>query len=302
MNAENKIIINAFTDPLCTWCWGSEPIYRKLQSHFGDNIEFRPVMGGLVEDLANFRDVKNDIGGRSMADSNRDIANHWAEAAARHGMPVDSENFNLFDDEHRSTYPQNIAYKAVQLADPGKAEIFMYNLRVASAAQARLTNLESVLIEIADESGVDIPTFLRKLRDGTAEQAFRGDLALTRHLGVHGFPTCLIKFNNQQIMLRGYRDFDTFVSIIDSLSQGAIKPIAPAQTAEALLDFMANHPKMAIAEVREAFNFATLQDAENFVVPLIENGTLQKEIAGSSYFVVKPNLAGACDLTTRDCG
>lgn len=302
MNAENKIIINTFTDPVCTWCWGSEPIYRKLQSHFGDNIEFRPVMGGLVEDLNHFRDAHNDIGGKSMAENNRHIADHWAEAAARHGMPVDSEHFHLFDDEHRSTYPLNIAYKAVQLADPSKAEIFMYNLRVASAAQARLTNRESVLLEIADESGVDVAKMLKHLRDGTAEQAFQGDLALTRHFGVRGFPSCLIKFNNEQIMLRGYRDFDTFVSIIDSLSQGTIKPVAPAQTAEALLDFMANHPKMAIAEVREAFNFTSLQAAENFVAPLIANGTLNKELAGSSYFIVKPDLAGACDLATGRCG
>lgn len=96
MNTKDKIIIKTFTDPLCTWCWGSEPIYRKLQSHFGDKIEFQPVMGGLVEDLANFRDARNDIGGRSIAQTNRDIAHHWQQAAAQHNMPVDSENFALF--------------------------------------------------------------------------------------------------------------------------------------------------------------------------------------------------------------
>lgn len=301
MNVENKIIINAFTDPLCTWCWGSEPIYRKLESHFGDQIEFRPVMGGLVEDLNNFRDAHNDIGGRTMEQNNRDIAHHWQEAAARHGMPVDSENFALFDEEHRSTYPQNIAYKAVQLAAPDKAAQFLYNLRIASAAEARLTNRETVLIEVADESGVDVAVFLKHWKDGSAEREFQGDLALTRSLNVHGFPTCLVKFNNQQIMLRGYRDFETFVEIIDTLSQGSIKPIAPQQTAEALLDFMQTHPKMAIAEVQTAFNFDSLAEAEYFVAPFIESGMLNKIEAGSSYFIEKPSVSGVCDRTTGIC-
>ena len=181
-------------------------------------------------------------------------------------------------------------------------EQFLYNLRVASAAEARLSNRETVLVEIADESGVDVAAFLKHWKDSSAESAFKGDLALTRSLNVHGFPTCLVKFNNQQIMLRGYRDFETFVEIIDTLSQGAIKPVAPQQTTDALLDFMQRHPKMAMAEVQAAFNFNSLAEAEAFVAPLIANGTLNKIAAGSGYFIEKSSVSGVCDRTTGICG
>jgi len=31
MEKQNTLELLAFTDPVCTWCWGSEPVLRKLQ-------------------------------------------------------------------------------------------------------------------------------------------------------------------------------------------------------------------------------------------------------------------------------
>lgn len=77
-------------------------------------------MGGLVEDITAFRDAANDIGGDPER-SNVQIARHWFEASARHGMPVWIEGFRLFTAETTSTYPQNIAFKAAELTNPGLA-------------------------------------------------------------------------------------------------------------------------------------------------------------------------------------
>ena len=47
----NKVIITNVTDPVCPWCWGEEPFFRKLETHFPNLITWRNVMGGLVEDM-----------------------------------------------------------------------------------------------------------------------------------------------------------------------------------------------------------------------------------------------------------
>ena len=44
------IELTQYTDPYCTWCWGSEPIIRKIEESFGDQVRTRYVMGGLVKD------------------------------------------------------------------------------------------------------------------------------------------------------------------------------------------------------------------------------------------------------------
>jgi len=78
---ESKIIeVIEFTDPVCTWCWGSEPVLRTLETRFGSQVKLGYVMGGLVKDITLFYDSYNNIGG-SPEQSNKSIARHWLEAS-----------------------------------------------------------------------------------------------------------------------------------------------------------------------------------------------------------------------------
>lgn len=300
-NSENRIIITNFTDPVCTWCWGTEPIFRKLETHFPGQLEFRFVMGGLVKDIHEMQDPANGIGSPDAKTFNRQVAAHWKEASSRHGMPVDAENFDLFDEEYRSTYPQNIAYKAAQMSDPDKAALFLYNMRVAAAAEARKVSHEDVLVSIASESGLDISAFLAHLHDGPTEKAFHGDMALMYGLGVHGFPTFLVKYNSSQYMLRGYNSYETFAAVIDSATQGTVKPVAAEATEENLLSFMKLHPRMAAEEIRQAFDFGTVEQVRSFVAPIVEAGKLEIQNAGNGWFVKRVSQGMTCDLTTGIC-
>ena len=136
MKNQSRLEILAFTDPVCTWCWGSDPVLRKLETWYGDAVSIRYVMGGLVEDIRAFHDRVNGIGGDPER-SNQQIAQHWLEASERHGMPVRTAGFRLFSAEAVSTYPQNIAFKAAELTNPALAAPYLRRLREASAAEAR---------------------------------------------------------------------------------------------------------------------------------------------------------------------
>jgi len=93
-------------------------------------------MGGLVGDIREFYDRANGIGG-DPDESNENIAKHWLEASGKHGMPVRTEGFQLFTDDHPSSYPQNIAYKAAQMQDEELANKFLRRMREATATEAR---------------------------------------------------------------------------------------------------------------------------------------------------------------------
>ncbi len=237
MDGLNTLEIFAFTDPVCTWCWGSEPVLRKLQLWYGDRISIRPVMGGLVEDIRAFYDRANDIGG-DPEQSNTQIARHWLEASERHGMPVRTEGFRLFSAEAVSTYPQNIAYKAVELCAPELAAKFLRRIREASAAEARETCRYPVLIELVSEMGVDVAAFIERLEDRSAEQAFRADLDLTRRYHARGFPTFLLRWQGEELLLRGYRAFREFQAVITTLTAGKLVGAAPEKSAADVLHFL----------------------------------------------------------------
>lgn len=39
MKKVNFIEIVEFTDPVCSWCWGSEPLIKQLETSYDGNIK-----------------------------------------------------------------------------------------------------------------------------------------------------------------------------------------------------------------------------------------------------------------------
>lgn len=292
--------ILAFTDPVCTWCWGSEPVLRKLEAVYGDQLRIRYVMGGLVEDIRAFYDRANDIGGDPER-SNLQIAQHWLEASARHGMPVRVEGFRLFSAETVSTYPQNIAYKAAELIDPDRAPRFLRRMREASAAEARETGRREVLIEVASEVGLDLAAFLLKLEDGSAERAFREDLEFTRQSGARGFPTFILHYGGSALTLRGYQRFESFHAVIDALTGGNLRVHPPDPSPGGILSFIQRYDRVAPVEVDTVFGLAP-GHGESVIQALVASGQVQQIPAGNGVFLQGVTSPLACDAATGTCG
>ncbi|AUB79778.1 DsbA family oxidoreductase [Candidatus Thiodictyon syntrophicum] len=299
MEIQQTLEILAFTDPVCTWCWGAEPVLRKLQVGYGDQVRIRPVMGGLVEDIRAFYDSANAIGGDPER-SNAQIASHWLEASQRHGMPVRTEGFRLFTAEVVSTYPQNIAVKAAELTAPALGGSYLRRLREASAAEARETGRREVLIELAGDVGLDLATFIGHLTDGSAEHAFRADLELTRQFGVRGFPTFGLRFGERALVLRGYQNFQAMQAVIETLSEGALQWRAPMPDAAGLLGFLRTFGRAAPVELTTVFDLSPA-DLERLLAGLEAAGDIRRVAAGQGCFW-EPMAAGpGCDSVTGLC-
>lgn len=300
LTAKNKIIeITEFTDPVCTWCWGSEPVLRKLETRFGEQVKICYIMGGLVQDITSFYDSYNDIGGDPDR-SNKNIAKHWVDASARHGMPVKSEGFKLFSREHPSTYPQNIAYKAAQMQDQALANRFLRRIREASAAEARQTNITEVLLELASEVGLDIARFLEDFNKGAARKAFEEDLATTAKYGARGFPSFLLKYGEKEMVIRGYKRYEDFKAMIGHLTGGEIQERQVAADKEAIMEFITKYGSVAPIEIQMTFDL-TNDELKATMSSLLNKKLIQKREAGNGYFV-SPKISGAaCDSATGVC-
>jgi putative protein-disulfide isomerase len=292
--SNNKIIeIVEFTDPVCTWCWGSEPVLRKLETRFNEQVKISYIMGGLVQDITSFYDSYNDIGGDPDR-SNRNIAKHWVEASTRHGMPVKSDGFRLFSQEHPSTYPQNIAYKAAQMQDQALANKFLRRIREASAAEARQTNTTEVLLELASEAGLDIVRFLDDFTQGAAQKAFEQDLAATAKYGARGFPSFLLKYEEKEMMIRGYQRYDDFNALIKHLSKGEIQERPVPANEESIMAFIARYGSVASVEIEMTFDL-THDELNKVIESLLNKQLIQKREAGNGYFISPKVSAAACE-------
>lgn len=285
----NKIIITSFTDPLCTWCWGEEPIFRKIETHFGASVQFRFVMGGLVEDFSSPGWPWNEPGKGGIPEGNKIIGRHWADASSKHGMPTVGEAMNLFDEKYRSSWPQNIAVKAAEIINPKIAPIFLHRLREASAAEGLQTSRDDVLISLAAQTGLDVQAFITAFTDGSARKAFENDKKYAVSLGVTGFPTCLVQYSDKTVLLSGYTNYDTFVAVFAQLSGGKIKPKTPATDDATILALLQKYGRLAPEEIRMAFDMPDVQTVHSRLEKLADEKKIHFMEMGNGYMVAISN-------------
>ncbi len=280
---EDEVILEVieYTDPYCTWCWGSEPILRKIQEVYGDQVQIDFKMGGLVADIDQFYDPSNAIGGPNWY---KQVADHWLDASSRHGMPVDEQVFYDLKEETFSTYPANIAYKAAEFQDVEMAKKFLRRMREAAAAERKAIHRVEVQADLAKEVGLDGKQFLEDIKSGRAEEAFLEDLKEARSRGISGFPTFLIRNRDgQETILFGYRSFEGFEMAFQKLSGNALKPRNLEASEDSILAFVRKYEKVAPKEVAEVFNL-TMESAMNWLNKLNEKGLLKDQKWGNGFF------------------
>lgn len=277
----DKITIYQFTDPICVWCWGNEPVMRAIDFLYKDKVCIEYIMGGLVEDISTLYDIQApqvDIINRA----NTIIKNNWIEASKRHGMPVVADNFQLFTERYPSSFPQNIAYEAAKRIDTKQAKLFLRLMREATFTQRRRTSQIDVLLDLATQAGFEASSFIDEYTTGYAQTAFTHDRMMCRRNGITGFPSYLVKNDDTSIIVGGYQNLSTFHTIINRLSAGRIRPRRIGPSLHNVLEFVSKHQTVYPVEIETVFGLDRHQTSL-IVSELISSRKLTSEAVGESY-------------------
>lgn len=289
--------ITGFTDPYCTWCWGSEPILRKIREVYGNQVSIGFIMGGLVEDMRTFSDPGAGIGGDQWY---KQVAEHWVDASRRHKMPVNEQIYFDIKDDIFSTYPACIAFKAVQLQSEEMGNRYLRRLREAAAAERLVIRNIDVQVKLAEEIGLDRDKFLENIQNGKAENAFKQDLQECHRRGVHGFPSFLIRGLDEEVLLRGYTPYQTFESWFKELSNNQIKPKKLQSGSPQVFDFISRYGKVAPAEVACVYDMP-FEDARGLLKQMAKKGLVSEKKVGNGTFYSLPQDTIQCDSVTGSC-
>jgi len=215
-----KVIITIFTDPMMGLSYESEPIMDRLQKEYGDLIEFRNVMGLLVRDVSDFmtpeeRVLKPEEGIPLYCQR---LARIYKSEESIGGLSINMDGFCLFDKEHRSSKPLNLAYKAAQLTDPKKADAFLIALRHATVIDCLPTTHFDIIMKVVRKTGIDEESFIQNFQDGSAEAALNEDLNFSRRLGIHSLPAYLIQCKEKALLMQSF-NYQDFSNAIKSMLQ-----------------------------------------------------------------------------------
>ena len=185
------------------------------------------------------------------------------------GLPINMDGFQLFSVNETSSDPLNIAYKAAQIANPDKADIFLYNLRFATVVECLPTTKLQEILKVAIKTNLNVKKFLAAYNDGSAERAFQNDLAICQRIGIHSLPSYLIQYKDKGALIQNLVDYNGFAKIFSDLSGGQIKPVPPQKNIDLLQDLLIKHPLISHIELREAFDFVNTAQIRNFIAPLL---------------------------------
>jgi predicted DsbA family dithiol-disulfide isomerase len=224
-----------YTDPWCSWAWGTEPKLRLLRWRYDDRLSWRTVQGDLVADLRNERPDFDPV----RAAPRR--AGYWREVHEHTGMPWP---------EHLRWVPMRseVAGRAVKAAERQGADAGRRMLRALRASCfidcEPADDRDRVLALAARVEGIDADRLAEDLDSNEVVAAWRADRDETRrpnayvrnldetHIGKgnakpdgdgwrYVFPTLLFRGPGGEHTVPGWQPWERYVDAMEAAVPGS---------------------------------------------------------------------------------
>ncbi|MDD5434342.1 MAG: DsbA family protein [Nitrospira sp.] len=212
-----KIRAEYFTDPLCSWSWGNEPHYRKLREEFGDQIQWRHRLGGLI---------------KRWSGNSKEMARHQEESSLKTQMPIDASFW--IENPPASSHPACIAVKAAGLQGADFEDAYLRRVREGFLTEKRQLDNKEALLKLSGEiPGISIDRLRMDIDSDAAKQAFQEDWEAARNPVPEARDTTVtegrLRYSFPALLLTNdsdeYRILDGDNIYVDYLT--AIKELAP---------------------------------------------------------------------------
>lgn len=256
------IVAVEYTDPSCSYAWGTEPKYRRLRWQYGDRLRWRRVMVGIVE-----RDWQVGRGIDLDTDQMRTrLSGYWAEVSALTGMPFPRpvRKAMLWSEDSCR------AVKAAELQGPEVADRVLRRLRESWYVHGDPGDtIERALAVAAGTPGLDLERLAEDLRSEKVEQAYRADWEESRcpseyvltldddRVGYgkareqqgrmrYGLPCLVLRGPAGEVTIAGLRDWPVWEEAMETVAPGSVAAARPLPTPE---QAFATWPTLAEAEL-----------------------------------------------------
>jgi putative protein-disulfide isomerase len=240
------IEVTYFTDPLCSWGWAFEAVWRRLRYELQGRISWRYALGGMIPDWQTFNDPLHSIHRPAQ------MGPSWYEVRHLTGMPIDEMIW--IQDPPASSYPACVAVKAAGRQGAAIEEAYLRRLREAVMLERRNIARREVLEELFDELAGHplhaLPArFRRDLVGEEALEGFRGDLKDAGYRNIGRFPAFILRgAAGRAVLLVGYRPYPVLREAMAAVAPG----LEPSRTAADPVAYALHWGSITAAEVAEA--------------------------------------------------
>ena len=281
-----KLKIVQYTDPLCGWCYGLEPIMTKLRFLLADRLEFSYTLGLMVpnstaifgtgtEALMRFNMMKQQL------------VYGYVMIARTTGMPMGIGRVDQMKPDEVTSFESSLGYEAVKIAEgPERAINFMRVLRQAVYAfETPIASREDVAM-LANLFGANMKAYDAAIESGEAKRLLKKEVQECRELQIEAFPTLLLSYGNNNAVIRGYQPVDNLAHAISRITGGAIELTPPEYSHSRALELLDQFGRVAAEELRTVFSLTP-----EALVQIVKDLHAQKLVdviqCGNSFFISK---------------
>lgn len=284
------LLIEYYTDPFSCWSWCNEPKVRKLQLEFGNQLEWRFVMGGLL-------DASGADNPALMQERVAEIIDDWQMLQHEQGMPLVPDLWHK--NPPKTTLVACKAVKAAAKQGSNTEQAVLRRLREAAMTETNPLDEPSLIFDLVKALPVlDLSQFRRDFSSPGIEQALAQDLHRTRNPLFqaeevketvdgkmrYAFPTTIFHYGDETRIIGPSAAYDKYIRELQDLNPELERfPIPPLET------LLQQYPSMTTREIEVIYNWSHAQALEQ-LESLWEERKIQKHPVGGDFFWISSSL------------
>ncbi|MFE5138624.1 DsbA family protein [Streptomyces fagopyri] len=236
-----------YTDPLCPWAWGSEPVFRTLRAALAGRVRWRRVYAILFD--------HDDDPPPDPAAETAWYARYVEEISAHSHAP----RARRLSRVAASSWPSSLVAKAAERQGGDVAERVLRRLRETVFVLGEPADTAALALSaVRGTPGLDLRRLTADAASGAVREQVRADRAEARrpvpevlapgggspHPGAaketagggrrYALPTLLVRSGAGCRVVPGWRPFEEYAAAVDVLRPGLLRVPAPLSPADAL--------------------------------------------------------------------
>jgi predicted DsbA family dithiol-disulfide isomerase len=253
--------IYMFVDPLCPECWALEPIIKKLQIEYGRFFTLRHIISGNLATL--------NITKRKRPEK---LAQAWEQTAGRTGMSCDGDIW--LKNPIATPYTASLAIKSAELQGRRAGLLYLRKLQEQLFIESQNVSDKTMLINIAEQVGLDVEEFKKDLHSQSSAKALQCDLKITAEMEVQEIPTLAFFSEDVEelgLKITGLYSYELYVQVLQELIGDTIKP----SHTPPLEIFLQHYQFVSSTEIATVYN-KTLAEVEKELKKLVLSQTIER--------------------------
>lgn len=195
-------------DPMCSWCWGFAPVLRALEAGLPEGVMLQRLLGGLAADT-------DQVMAEDMQER---IQSTWRRIETT--IPGIKFNFDFWT----HCVPRRSTWATCRAVIAARQQGAVYDRQMTTAVQrayymqARNPSDTPVLMELAQELGLDAVRFAADLESAETHAQLQAEMQQCEALRIYSFPALVLAAGEAQWHIPvDYRDSAPMLELVRDL-------------------------------------------------------------------------------------